>query len=174
MAQKRRTGIDQSITANVYDNNQKEILAAMVREVLADFRDSYFNLLDDKLQGLKFNDTQTLQQYLDTIAGSVPKSGTVLNVDVAGALGTYSVDGIISSASMIDRNDVMSVIEINFTESISGKRIIPILKTRSQDSNSQKDITPPVVRVISSTRINIIIREVFSTVQALDLEIIIL
>ena len=179
MAQKTRTGIDQSITANVYDNTQKEILAAMVREVLGDFRDSYFNLLDDELQNLKFNSTQTLGQYLNTIAGSVPKSGTVLGIDVGeGYPPSTNFDiapgGIISSANFIQTNGRDTEIEINFSESIEGKKIIPVFKTRSLNYSRDNDLAAPVIFFVSSNKIRVALREFSDDAQGVDLEIIII
>lgn len=174
MAQKRRTGIDQIIQANIYDNTQKEILAAMVREVFADFRDSYFNLLDDKLQNLKYNDAQTLSEYLATVAGAVPKSGQVLNIDIGDPLKSFTVDGIISSASSIERTSDGTLIEINFSESIAGKKIIPVLATKSLNWLDQNDLAAPFYRYISSTRINVGLRQFDDPDQSIDLQIIVI
>jgi hypothetical protein len=178
MAQKSRTGIDKSISDNIYDNTQKEIRAEMVREVLEDVRDSFFNLIDDRLASVKFNNDMTLQQYLDTIAGSVPKFGTVLNIDIgggSGSSGALTVDnGIILNASVLQRSGSDTEIEINFKESIEGKRIIPVFKTRSLNYNANNDVGSPVVFFVSNTRIKVGLREVSSEAQSLDLEIIVI
>lgn len=173
MAQESRTGLDQSIAQNIYDNTQKEIRASMVRDVLNDFRDSFFNLIDDRLANVKFNEQTTLQQYLDQIAGSVPKSGRVLNINIGSPNPQITVDnGIILEASILERTDNTYNIEIKFKESIEGKRIIPVLHTRSLNFNDQVDVTAPVIRFVSNQRIMVGISQTRSDAQSLDLEII--
>ena len=50
MAQKSRPDLTTLVDQNVYDNTNKEILAAMLREVLKDFKDSHFNWISDELK----------------------------------------------------------------------------------------------------------------------------
>ena len=176
MAQKSRVQLTEIVEANIYDNTQKEVLASMVREVLKDYRDSHYNLIDDELRTIKYNSTQTLEQYLNTIAGSIPVVGRVLTFDV-GAVYTQplNVDGIISSATSLapsPNNAPDSLIEINFSINIANKRLIPVLTTNSSNWNSQNDICTPVIRRISITQIHLALREIQPSAQSLNIEII--
>ena len=181
MAQKKRTGITSSINSNIYDNGNKEIFAAMVREVLDDVKDSYFNLLDDQLANMKFNNEKTLQQYLNEIAGSKPETGAVLDVDGnAGATENnpieFRTDGIISSAYEILTSGGQDILyEINFAKSIGTRQLIPVLEYgNGVNWNKQNDFTTPVIRRISTTRINLAIREISRAVQNFDIRIIVI
>ena len=177
MAQKKRTGITSSINSNIYDNGNKEIFAAMVREVLDDVKDSYFNLLDDQLANMKFNNEKTLQQYLNEIAGSKPETGALVGIDGNAASGTYiTTSGIISSASQITTSGGEDILyEINFAKSIGTRQLIPVLEYGSGVNwNNQNDFTTPVIRRISPKRINLAIREISRAVQNFDIRIIVI
>ena len=175
MAQKSRAQLTQVVDQNVYDNTQKEILAEMVREVLKDYRDSHFNLIDDELKNYKYNSTQTLEQYLNTIAGAVPVVGRIINFDVGlGSGSTLNTDGIIQSAETLGIPAITrdSLIEMTFSIDVSNKRLIPVIYSDSNDWSSQNDICTPVLRRISTTRVRLTIREVAQTAQNLNIEII--
>ncbi|MAX51597.1 MAG: hypothetical protein CMH22_06415 [Methylophaga sp.] len=174
MAQKGRNGLEQAVGTNIYENANKEILASMIRSVLEDYRDSHFNLLDDQLANLKFNSEKTLQQYLNDVTGSLPKYGSFGPVEVALSESNYSTSGIISSASTITTSGGADhLIEVNFSESVANRRLIPVLTYPSGvDWNQQNDIACPVIRRISSTRINIALREISGGTQKITIEII--
>ena len=175
MAQKTRAQLTEIVEQNIYDNTQKEILAEMVREVLKDYRDSHFNLIDDELRNAKYNSTQTLEQYLNTIAGSVPIIGRVLDFNVGIPSGvTLEVDGIISSAITKGYSYISydSLIEINFSVNIANKRLIPVITTSSTDFDNQNDTCSPVIRRVSSTQIHLYLRKIAERTQSLDIEII--
>lgn len=173
MAQKGRTGLEQVVDQNIYDNNNKEILASMHREVLTDYRDSHFNLIDDELANIKYNSTQTLAQYLDSVIGAVPVYGTVEGVDVAApAGGSLTTSGIISSAAYTFSSGPDGLLTINFSESVSNRRLIPVLTTTSSDWDAQNDVCSPVIRRISSQQITLALREVSQNLQNLNIEII--
>lgn len=131
MSRKSRQDLAALVDQNVYDNTNKEILAAMVRDVLLDYRDSHFNWISDELKTAKYNSTQTLEQYLNTIAGSVPVYGTVLDIDVGNNSDpvNFTVDGIISSAKYLHRSSFKCQIEVNFNVNIGNKRLIPVATT---------------------------------------------
>ena len=175
MAQKSREDLTQLVEQKVYDNTQKEILASMMRDVLFEFKDSHFNWISDQLKTVKYNETQTLEQYLNAIAGSVPTYGRVLNFDVGAGSGiTLGVDGIISSAVTIGYTSFTqnSLIEINFSQSIATKRLIPVLTTAAQNWDDQNDVCAPTIRRISTTQIHLALKQVENNPQNLDIEII--
>ena len=179
MAQKSRVQLTEIVEQNIYDNTQKEVLASMVREVLKDYRDSHYNLIDDELRTVKYNSTQTLEQYLNTIAGSVPVYGRILNFDVGLGSGfDLEIDdnppGIISSAITKGYPYITpdSLIEINFSTNIANKRLIPVLTTNSENWNYQNDICTPTIRRITPTQIHLGLREIAGVAQSLNIEII--
>ena len=61
-----RQELTSKIETFIHDNNSKEVTASNVREVLKDFRDSNFNIDDDELRTMKYNSTQTLEEYLNS------------------------------------------------------------------------------------------------------------
>jgi len=174
MSRKSRQDLAALVDQNVYDNTNKEILAAMVRDVLLDYRDSHFNWISDELKTAKYNSTQTLEQYLNTIAGSVPVYGTVLDIDVGNNSDpvNFTVDGIISSAKYLHRSSLKCQIEVNFNVNIGNKRLIPVATTDSTDWAAQGTILTPVIRRISTTQIRVSMREVTGETQSINLEII--
>lgn len=176
MAQKSREDLTTLVDQKVYDNTQKEILASMMREVLLDYRDSHFNWISDQLKTAMYNQTQTLEQYLNAIAGSVPIYGRVLNVDVGQNSGNLSVDGAIASASFTAGGGHDSRIRIVFSQSFGNKRLIPVLTIPANvhNWNDQNDICTPVIRRVSTTEIELSLREVSGNLQNLDIEIIVI
>jgi len=172
MSQKGRVALKQVVDQKIYDNNNKEILASMHREVLADYRDSNFNLIDDELKNVKYNSTQTLEQYLNSVIGAVPVYGTLENVDVATNPGPITTSGIIANASYTFASGPDGLITINFSENIANRRLIPVLTTTSSNWDAQNDVCNPVIRRISSTQITLALREVSTNLQSLNIEII--
>lgn len=176
MAQKGRNELTSSIGNNIYDNGNKEIMAEMIRKVLNEMKDSFFNLKDDALADLKFEEGKTLKQYLNDIGGTKPESGAVTGIDGnAGANPTsFSTEGIISSASQIATAGGEDILyEINFTKSIATRQLIPVFEYPSGVNwNNQNDFTTPVIRRISSTRINLATRELARSEQNFTIRII--
>ena len=178
MGQKSRPDLTALVDQKIYDNTQKEILASMVRDVLKDFKDSHFNWISDELKTAMYNSTQTLEQYLNAIAGAVPIYGRVLNGDVGESSGDLSVDGAIASASFTaggaGRHD--SLIRIVFSQSFGNKRLIPVITIAGNvyNWNDQNDICTPVIRRVSTKIIELSLREVASHTQNLDIEIIVI
>lgn len=175
MSQKGRNDIQSTIDSNIYDNNNKEILAQMVRNVLEDFKDSYFNLIDDQLKNTTYqkigNNSQTLEQYLNTIVGAIPIYGSVQGLNIATNQSNLTTTGIISSAAA-SKNGSGSLININFSQGISNRRLIPVLSTLSSNMSVQHDVCTPIIRRISSTNIVVGIKEIQGDDQDLILEII--
>ena len=173
MAQKDRNNITQAVNQNIYDNANKEILAAMVRDVLADYRDSFFNLKDDKLKDTKYEGNTTLEQHLANIVGRLPVFGTVEGIDVGSNQPDLTITGIIKAASAI-KSGKDSLIMIEFHKSMSNRGLIPVLKMQMNEPqwNAQNDVCTPVIKRISGYTIHVALREVSSQTQNLTLEII--
>ncbi len=162
-----------AIQTNVYDNNNKEILASMMRAVLEDFRDSYFNLIDDRLKNFKYNDAMTLEQYLAAIVGALPVYGVIQNIDIgSSSKTTFTTTGVISSCNLVSGSGNETLLEVNFSQSIANRRLIPVLYYRHSEYGKADDTLPPLIRRISSTRIHIAIQEVAGSNQDIDIEVI--
>lgn len=169
MAAVGRTGETSSVSSNIYDNTNKEITPAKVRDALAVLIESNFNLVDDELKNLKYDATRTLSQMFT----EGPKVGTVKTINV-GENEALTVTGIISSATTIAHNGTDMNINIMLSESITGKVVIPTLIYTSGDYNSNNDICTPVLYVVSSTNIRIGLRKVAAVGTNLTLQIIVL
>lgn len=172
MAKKGRNDLTAVVSSNIFDNTSKEIDPSEVRAVLEDFNDSKFNIEDDQLRYAMYNETQTLEQYLAQVVGAIPIYGVVKNFDIGSSPASWQVEGIISSAEFITESDRETLIEINFSEDISERRLIPVLTYSHSNWGRANDSTVPVIRRISSTRINLTMRETEGTDQDLDIEII--
>lgn len=174
---KGRNDVQQVIDTNVYDNNNKEIMASMMRTILEELKVSYFNLTDDQLQNIKYNSSQTLNQFLSTLP--VIKRCTIGPFDVAaGGVNDLDVSGdLIVSATQSVLAGSDSKIVIDFSESIINKDFIfTYFVTDIGDSplNISNDIIPPVYRKDTATRISLGIREVSGGISNTYLRIIIL
>ena len=143
MPQKGRNDITAAITANVYDNNNKEILAQMIREVFADLRDSKFNLIDDELANLKYDSQFTLAQKLANSANLPPLWGSTDYFDVGssdGDIESYNDNGIVQSMNYLRSGDHDCEITINLSKSISNRKLSVNLFTNSTDFAKNIDI----------------------------------
>jgi len=181
MGRKSRENLTNLVNQNIHDNTQKEILASMVREVLREYRDSHFNWISDELKKAKYNATQTLEEYLNTIAGSVPLYGVITGVNVGLSSGNIDIrdpqgnpqSDIIQSAKYLSGNNTYdSLIEINFSVNLANKRLIPVITTSSTDFDNQNDTCSPVIRRIAPKRIHMYLRKIAPVTQSLDIEII--
>lgn len=166
MAAQGRSGETSTMNSNIYDNNAKEIDPAKVRAVIAALIESNFNLVDDFLKDLNYSAGVTLE---DAIA-SPPLVGTVTGINV-GEDESYGVTGIISSTNVIDSNGTDSNIEVNLSQSIAGKVIVPTLFYTSGNYNSNNDVCTPILRVISSTKITVGLRKVASVGTSITLQL---
>ncbi|TYP71490.1 hypothetical protein [Aquimarina intermedia] len=169
---KSRSNVTEVVNSNVYDNNNKEIAAANVKAVLYELRDSFFNLIDDRLKSMKYDGNTTLQTHLNSIVGAIPVYGTVYNIQIGNSPVSYTVGGIISSAKIIANSGNDTLIEVNFKQNIYNRRLIPTLNYTASDWNNHNDVCYPVIRRISGTRIHVAFREVSGNHQRLHLEII--
>jgi hypothetical protein len=172
-----RLVLQQVIDNNVYDNNNKEILASMLRTVFESIVISDFNKDDDELQNLKYNATQTLAQFFATLPNI--KKCTIGSFDV-GVSGTQTLDvsgDIILSATLTSMGGSDTKIVVDFSEDISAKKFIftySITGIGDTALNAANDILPPVYRIDTPTRISLGIREVSNNTQNVYLNILIL
>jgi hypothetical protein len=172
MAQKNRNNLESTVDQNIFDNNNNEILARMVRDVLRDYRDSHFNLLEDELANLQFNSTQTLQQYIDDRLGAVPLHGTVSGIEVGSANQSLSSSGIVSNATYLTGDGSQSIYSLEFNTSIAQKKIVTQwIYNSSGSGNIDNTVSPAFIRLVSSTRIDLIVREYIPVAQNLTLQI---
>ena len=184
MAQKSREDLTTLVDQKVYDNTQKEILASMMREVLLDYRDSHFNWISDQLKTAMYNQTQTLEQYLNAIAGSVPQRGRVVNIDIGNngrpenidlASSTELPNNIITSAKYINRGPYVCGVEMELSINIGNKAVIPVIRANNRNnSDAQNTLCAPVVIIDSTTKVYIALREVKGVAQNIDIEIIVI
>ena len=172
MAQKGRSDLVGESNSTFPTNNSNSIKAVNHRAYNDDIIDSMFNLIDDELKDLKYNSTQTLEQYLNSVIGAVPVYGTLENVDVATNPGPITTSGIIANASYTFASGPDGLITINFSENISNRRLIPVLTTTSSNWDAQNDVCNPVIRRVSGTEITLALREVSTNLQSLNIEII--
>ena len=178
MSQKSRADLTSVIGSNIYDNTNKEILAAMVRAVLNDFRDSKFNLIDDELKGVTYRTVsgvkQTLEQYLNALVGAIPLWGSTDYFDIASTTGNiqpYSDNGIVSSMTYIRLGSSDCEITVNLSKSVDTRKVMFSIYTESSNMQQQNDVCTPVIRKISSTTFKVGLREVSGETQKIRLEI---
>lgn len=174
MAQKDRNNITQAVNQNVYDNTNKEILASMLRDVFNDYRDSFFNLIDDHLKNMLYEEGQTLEQVINASANVPPLWGSTDWFDVGtpdGDIENYSPKGIVSSMSYERTGNHDSQITINFSKSILNRKLAVNVFFNGSNYNDNNDVCVPVIRVVSSTQIKVALREVSSNNQKIRLEI---
>ena len=159
-----RQQLEQLIINNLPDNNNKEISAQLLREVLEAFNDSKFHLDEDFLQSQLYQLNQTLQQRLQG-----------LPIEQVAKLGTYSFDDagtepvavmedpddIIESATRTKQGNRVLFIDVTFNlPSVVGRDIkvfglIP--NGQSTDSNITSTVAPRLVDgvFVQSNRIRI-------------------
>lgn len=174
MAQKGRNDVTSAINSNIYDNNNKEILALMVRDVLADFRDSYFNLIDDELSSLKYDSNNTLAQVLANSANLPPLWGSTDYFDVGssdGNIQSYSDKGIVQSMNYIRSSSSDCELTINLSKSIANRKLSINVFHNNPNYGVNNDICMPVIRVVDSQTVKVAFREVSSNSQDIRLEL---
>lgn len=169
-----RTELTAKIETLIHDNNSKEVTASNVREVLKDFRDSNFNIDDDELKSMKYNSTQTLETYLNSIIGALPLWGSTNFFDPSssnGSIESYSENGIVSSMVYQNPSNERSEITVNFSESIADRKLSISLHTDVSNVSGESNYTAPVIYRVSSTQIKIGLRESGGHVGKIRLEI---
>lgn len=179
MGQKGRTDLVSVMGSNIFDNNNKEITAAMVRNMIEDIIDSKFNLVDDELKGATYQiqgDTKTtLEQYLNNVIGAIPLHGSTDWFDPGstnGNIQTYGDNGIVSSMDYEKLGTHDCLVRVHFFQPHGNRKFIVNYFTDSQDYNNQNDLCAPVIFIVSSKQINVAIREVSGNVQKVRLQII--
>lgn len=122
-----RQQLEQLIINNLPDNNNKEISAQLLRQVLEAFNESKFHLDEDFLQNQLYQLNQTLQQRLQ---------GTP--IEQFAELGNYSFDA--SGTESLDiLNDPENIIE-SATRTRIGSRVVFLDVTFNLQSIEGRDI----------------------------------
>ena len=175
MAVKGRNAINQMVGQKIYDNNNKEILASMVREVMADYRDSYFNLIDDKLKDMKYQGNVTLEQHLANVAGGTPIWGSTGFFDPGGnsvqSIPAFNGgSGIVASAEMVKLTFHDAQIIINLNANYDNRKFMVSIWTDG-NLNINNDVCAPVLRRVNANEIHVGLREVTDEAQSIRLEI---
>ncbi|GLB53044.1 hypothetical protein NBRC110019_20840 [Neptunitalea chrysea] len=174
MALKTRDEIESLIHNNIYDNNNKEILAAMVREVLIEMRESYFNLKDDTLNTLVYSGSTTLEDMFAASANVPPLWGSTGWFNISSnhnetSISAYSGgSGIVSSAT-IDAQSGANVITISSSVALTNRKVMVQLCYNGV-ANSANFTYSPVVWTAGEI-IKVFLREGNSTQQNLRLEV---
>lgn len=169
-----RAELTGKIETLIHDNNSKEVTALNVREVLKDFRDSNFNIDDDELRTMKYNSTQTLEEYLNSIVGAVPLWGSTDYFDPSSSSGnieSYSDNGIVSSNNYLNTSSERSEITVNFSQSIADRKLSISIHTDRTNVAGESNYTSTVIYRVSSTQIKIGLRELGGYVGKIRFEI---
>lgn len=177
MAKKNRNNITNSVESKIYDNNNEEIIAKHVREVFTDYRDSFFNLIDDRLKGINYDDTETLEQVINRIGLIPPLWGKTGSFDPGNpdAPNVNQCEGFITSVqhNRLTKND--SELIINFNQSIADKKLIVTICTNHANIVSQNDLCAPTIKYqgtgTGSQTIRVGIRELSQETQEIWLEV---
>lgn len=169
-----RAVLQSIIDSNVYDNNNKEILASMMRTVLEALMNSDFNKDDDQLQNLKYDASKTLAQQFALLP--IIQEAVIGPFDFGGS-GTESVDVQGVAVSCIKTNNTnkgMFYIIFPPELNILNKKIIinyyidnPSFSRLQQHGN----MASPVYGFFSDTELRVVIREVDSFTQDMYLKI---
>lgn len=176
MALKGRLDLNNLTGTNLPTNNSKQITAAKHREVVEALVESNFNLKDDELALLKFDAQQTLKEKLAGLFRDVIKRGSFYDLNIGfGSVGdTLNAEGIVSTATITTVSGPDTQVRVVFSESIENKVVIPVVHFTGSSFNSSNDLACPVIKIISSTQIDIGFREINSNSQSLKVEFIIL
>lgn len=177
-----RNDLEQLTGTNLPTNNSKQITAEKHREVVKALIDSKFNIKDDELKELIYEGEQTLQDKLAGLFREVIKRGHFSGLDPGGVNvgGTFNTSGIVDSATVtgtVGNDDVL--VRVEFTEeagNITEKVVIPVIHYEGTGNSwdASNDIGCPVMRIISSTKLDIAFTEFRGLTQNLKVEFIIL
>ncbi|MFC5046305.1 hypothetical protein ACFSTE_13290 [Aquimarina hainanensis] len=171
-----RTGLTEMFGLIFPTNKSKQIKAKNHRKALNDFSDSVFNLKDDKLENIKYNDTNTLAQYLQNIISNVVKKGKAIDIDAGGDKGTtYSVEGVVLKAEITENVGADCILEITFNQNISEKTLIPVLYAHPDELWNNNNDVIMTLQKNSATKINLLLREVSNnSIQKMTVEFILI
>lgn len=163
-----RDQLQELINTRVYTNDNREIAAQFLREVLEALKDSDFNISDDTLENKKYNQQQTLAQYLSNIIGQIRTEATIGAWKIENKTDltvTGSASNIITNADIFDLGGGDAKIVVNFNVNVDDKSIIPVIATDAPFDNGinlHNDLATPVIRRDSSTQRTIGIRQISS------------
>lgn len=184
MAVLGRDDIQQITSDKLPTNNAKLITAAKHREVLKDFRESFFNLVDDALADITYevqgNDTITLGDYLSTLFQNSVKRIKVGVFDIGGLTYGDSVPvedpyGLVASATVEENAEKDSLIKITWAGNSgidAAKAKIPVMHYNGLNWNNSNDSFATIQD--NGGYIFVAFREVATNQQTNSLEIIIL
>jgi len=174
MSQKSRNEVTSVFNTNIYNNKNNEIDYLNVLTVLNEIRDSFFNLKDDLLKDLKYNQNQTLEQYINSLIGAVPFWGTTGYFDVGSNTGDIQdagIDaGIVTDIVFNRISDKDSEVIINLSENIADRKLAVNLFTDASINNNN-DLCAPIIKRNNSKQISVGLREVTRTTQKVRIEI---
>lgn len=169
-----RLDLQQIIDSNIYDNNNKEILASMMRTVLEALMNSDFNKDDDQLQNLKYNATKTLAQQFALLP--IIQEAVIGPLDVGGT-GTNSetVSGVAISCLNV-KNSYRSDLRIIFPPELDiiNKKVLfsfYFLNPTGERPNDNADLGMPAYSFVSPTEMLVALREYRGVAQDMYLKI---
>jgi len=162
------------IDTNVYDNNNKEILASMMRTVLEALMNSDYNKDDDQLQNLKYNATKTLAQQFASVP--IIKTARIGPFDVGGS---GSVNETVEGEAVDCLNNKLggrSELTITFPLALDiiNKKFFFTYYMANPTGNRpdlNDSIGTPVYGFLSTTQMLVVIREFESVSQDFYLDI---
>lgn len=171
-----RNTIQQLIDSKIFDNNNKEILASMVREVLEEMMNSDFNKTDDQLQNLKYNSSLTLaQKFNQTPQINVCYVGPI---EIKVSNGAIGFGGAFVVGATTSPNGGGQIIFVDFAgiNVLEKTFIITGLSGSAGDFGLEQDASHGGItyRRDSTSRISIGMREIAGFTQELYLQIVII
>jgi len=147
-AKKGRSDLNNQVQSNLPTNNSKAITATSHRDVLDSVSKSKFNLIDDDLNSIEFDNTGTnlnsdksgdaLKEVNDKMSNSllVMAKGTVSIGDI-GTSGSANVTGDFGSATKI-AIDISTEIAVTFTDPLTNSNYIPIISYKVSATNGNQ------------------------------------
>lgn len=169
-----RTDLQQIIDSNVYDNNNKEILASMMRTVLEALMNSDFNKDDDQLQNLKYDSTKTLAQQFALLPIIKKAKIGPFNVGYNGIQNIdFQGDNVVSCIN--NQTGPHAFLDITFSVDITNTNFIFNLEIDNPTLGRLVDngnLLYPVYGILNPTTIRVHFREIDSRNQYAYLKII--
>ena len=151
-----------------------EIEASDQREFNEKLIDSLFNLLTDKLSGLRYNDTLNLAQYLATLTTGAPLWGSTdwFNPNSSnGNIQSYNDNGIVSNITYEPGSSQRNNIIINFNQNISSRKLSLNLFTDNSNPSAYANISELTITPTGLTQIKVGMRETSGGSEKLRIEI---
>lgn len=178
-----REEIAQLINENIYDNSYKEITAAMVREVFEQYKESFFNLVDDRLKTLWYDNNSTLEEVIGNMEPPYWGSTGYFNIHpdndgntISSGTG-YGGNGMVSSViyhALGGSESSDASLEIHVNKDISNKKLMVQVHTSSNSEsvmNESNDVMTPIIYRLNSNTLYVALREYGSHTQNIRLEI---